>query len=116
MAPGHPYVKWNRAVREALPNGQNNDFRDAEAVAEAVQRPTMRFVPTKSVDHLDLQALHRVRSRLVSQRTAIVNQIRAFLLERGGRSIHLGHKLTYGTSASVRLPQQLLFEFRTRFS
>jgi transposase len=63
--------------------GQKNDFRDAEAVAEAVQRPTMRFVPTKSVDQLDLQALHRVRSRLVSQRTAIVNQIRAFLLERG---------------------------------
>ena len=63
--------------------GQKNDFRDAEAVAEAVQRPTMRFVPTKSVDQLDLQALHRVRSRLVSQRTAIANQIRAFLLERG---------------------------------
>jgi transposase len=63
--------------------GQKNDFRDAEAVAEAVQRPTMRFVPTKSVDQLDLQALHRVRSRLVSHRTAIVNQIRAFLLERG---------------------------------
>jgi transposase len=63
--------------------GQKNDFRDAEAVAEAVQRPTMRFVPTKSVDQLDLQALHRVRSRLVGQRTAIANQIRAFLLERG---------------------------------
>ena len=63
--------------------GQKNDFRDAEAVAEAVQRPTMRFVPTKSVDQLDLQALHRVRARLVSQRTATVNQIRAFLLERG---------------------------------
>ncbi len=63
--------------------GQKNDFRDAEAVAEAVQRPTMRFVPTKSVDQLDLQALHRVRARLVGQRTATVNQIRAFLLERG---------------------------------
>src|ERR1700756_3827773 len=63
--------------------GQKNDFRDAEAIAEAVQRPTMRFVATKSVDQLDLQALHRVRERLVSQRTGIVNQIRAFLLERG---------------------------------
>ena len=62
--------------------GQKNDFHDAAAVAEAVQGPTMRFVPTESVDQLDLQALHRVRSRLVSQRTAIVNQIRAFLLER----------------------------------
>jgi len=63
--------------------GQKNDFRDAEAIAEAVQRPTMRFVATKSVDQLDLQALHRVRERLVSQRTGTVNQIRAFLLERG---------------------------------
>jgi transposase len=63
--------------------GQKNDFRDAEAIAEAVQRPTMRFVPTKTVEQLDLQALHRVRERLVSQRTGVINQIRAFLLERG---------------------------------
>ena len=63
--------------------GQKNDFRDAEAIAEAVQRPTMRFVATKTTDQLDLQALHRVRERLVGQRTAIINQIRAFLLERG---------------------------------
>jgi transposase len=63
--------------------GQKNDFRDAEAIAEAVQRPTMKFVATKTVEQLDLQALHRVRERLVSQRTGIVNQIRAFLLERG---------------------------------
>jgi transposase len=63
--------------------GQKNDFRDAEAIAEAVQRPTMKFVATKSVDQLDLQALHRVRERLVSQRTGVINQIRAFLLERG---------------------------------
>ena len=63
--------------------GQKNDFRDAEAIAEAVQRPTMKFVATKKAEQLDLQALHRVRERLVSQRTGIVNQIRAFLLERG---------------------------------
>jgi transposase len=63
--------------------GQKNDFRDAEAIAEAVQRPTMKFVATKTADQLDLQALHRVRKRLVSQRTGIINQIRAFLLERG---------------------------------
>ena len=62
--------------------GQKNDFRDAEAIAEAVQRPTMKFVATKTGEQLDLQALHRVRERLVSQRTGIVNQIRAFLLER----------------------------------
>src|SRR6266513_1371796 len=59
--------------------GQKNDFRDAEAV----QRPTMKFVATKTTEQLDLQALHRVRERLVSQRTGIINQIRAFLLERG---------------------------------
>ena len=63
--------------------GQKNDFRDAETIAEAVQRPTIKFVATKTADQLDLQALHRVRERLVSQRTGIINQIRAFLLERG---------------------------------
>jgi transposase len=63
--------------------GDKNDYRDAEAIAEAVQRPTMKFVATKTVDQLDLQALHRVRERLVSHRTGIINQIRAFLLERG---------------------------------
>ena len=71
--------------------GQKNDFRDAEAIAEAVQRPTMRFVPTKSVEQLDLQALHRVRARLVRQRTAVINQIRAFLLERG-IAVRQGHR------------------------
>ena len=63
--------------------GQKNDFNDAEAIAEAVQRPTMKFVAIKTADQLDLQALHRVRERLVSQRTGIINQIRAFLLDRG---------------------------------
>ena len=58
--------------------GQKNDFRDAEAIAEAVQRPTMKFVATKTADQLDLQALHRVRDRLVGQRTGVINQIRAF--------------------------------------
>ena len=63
--------------------GQKNDYRDAEAIAEAVQRPTMKFVATKTADQLDLQALHRVRERFVGQRTGIINQIRAFMLERG---------------------------------
>jgi transposase len=63
--------------------GQKSDFGDAEAIAEAVQRPTMKFVATKTADQLDLQVLHRVRERLVGQRTGIINQIRAFLLERG---------------------------------
>ena len=63
--------------------GNKNDFRDAEAIAEAVQRPTMRFVATKTWEQLDLQAQHRVRERLVSQRTGVINEIRAFLLDRG---------------------------------
>lgn len=63
--------------------GHKNDYRDAEAIAEAVQRPTMRFVPLKSAERLDLQALHRVRNRLVGERTAVINQIRGFLLEHG---------------------------------
>src|SRR5262249_12436449 len=71
--------------------GQKNDFRDAEAIAEAVQRPTMKVVATKTADQLDLQALHRVRERLVSQRTGIINQIRAFLLERGV-AVRQGHR------------------------
>lgn len=67
-----PFVKSNK-----------NDYNDAEAIAEAVQRPRMRFVPIKTKDQLDLQALHRVRDRLVRHRTALISQIRAFLLERG---------------------------------
>jgi transposase len=66
-----PYVKTNK-----------NDYIDAEAIAEAVCRPTMRFVPIKSDDQLDLQSLHRVRERWVMRRTAVINQIRGLLLER----------------------------------
>ena len=67
-----PYVKSHK-----------NDFVDAEAIAEAVERENMRFVPIKTDDQLDLQSLHRVRERLVTRRTALINQIRGFLLERG---------------------------------
>jgi transposase len=67
-----PYVKTNKS-----------DYIDAEAIAEAVGRPRMRFVPIKSDDQLDLQSLHRVRERWVMRRTAVVNQIRGLLLERG---------------------------------
>lgn len=61
--------------------GQKNDYNDAEVIAEAVLRPNLRVVQEKSQDQLDLQACHRVRSRLVSRRTATINQIRAFLIE-----------------------------------
>src|SRR6202171_4122982 len=67
-----PYVKTNKS-----------DYIDAEAIAEAVSRPTMRFVPMKTDDQLDLQSLHRVRERWVMRRTAVINQIRGLLLERG---------------------------------
>jgi len=60
-----------------------NDFVDAEAIAKAVERKNMRFVPIKTDDQLDLQAIHRVRDRLISWRTEVINQLRAFLLERG---------------------------------
>jgi transposase len=60
-----PYVK-----------SQKNDDRDAEAIAEAATRPTMRFVALKAEAQLDVQALHRVRERLVGERTALINQLR----------------------------------------
>ena len=63
--------------------GQKNDYNDAEAIAEASLRPNLRSVREKTQDQLDLQACHRVRSRLVSRRTATINQIRAFLIEQG---------------------------------
>ena len=67
-----PYVKTNK-----------NDFNDAHAIAEAAGRASMRFVPLKTPEQLELQALHRIRRRLVHQRTAVVNQLRALLLEHG---------------------------------
>lgn len=63
--------------------GQKNDYNDAEAIAEAALRPNLKAVAEKSQDQLDLQALHRVRSRQVSRRTGTINQIRAFLIEQG---------------------------------
>src|SRR6476660_729839 len=83
QALGHDARLMPAKYVRAYSKGQKNDFRDAEAIGEAVQRPTMRFVATKTGDQLDLQALHRVRERLVGQRTGIINQIRAFLLDRG---------------------------------
>lgn len=62
---------------------QKNDFNDALAITEAVQLPTMRFVPIRSEEQLDVQALHRTRDRLLRQRLALTNQIRGLLLDRG---------------------------------
>ena len=74
-----PYVKAHK-----------NDDRDAEAIAEAATRPTMRFVELKSEEQLDVQTLHRVRDRLVGERTSVTNQIRSLLLERG-HTVAQGH-------------------------
>jgi transposase len=68
-----------RALSQQGHESNKNDYLDAEAIAEAVDRKNMRFVPIKTDDQLDLQALHRVRDRLVSRRTAVINQVRAFL-------------------------------------
>jgi len=67
-----PYVKSNK-----------NDAVDAEAICEAVQRPSMRFVPEKSIEQQDIQSMHRIRSQLVARRTAQSNQIRGLLMEYG---------------------------------
>ncbi len=63
-----PYVKSNK-----------NDANDAEAICEAVSRPSMRFVPLKSIEQQDIQMLHRVRSGLVKERTAHANRLRGLL-------------------------------------
>ena len=81
-----PYRKSNK-----------NDFIDAEAIGEAVTKQNMRFVQIKTQEQLDWQAMHRVRDRLVQHRTALINEIRGFLLERGltfaARPIHLRKNL-----------------------
>jgi transposase len=69
-----PYVKVHKT-----------DDRDAEGIAEAATRPTMSFVAVKTAGQLDLQALHRARERLIHNRTRLINQARAFLMERGLR-------------------------------
>ena len=87
-----PYVK-----------AQKNDDNDAEGIAEAATRPTMRFVELKSQDRLDLQTVHRVRSRLVAAHKALLNQLRAILLERG-------HTFRQGRTVLAREIDALLAE------
>jgi len=67
-----PYVKSNK-----------NDANDAEAICEAMSRPSMRFVAVKSIEQQDIQAVHRVRSELMTHRTAKANQIRGLVTEYG---------------------------------
>src|SRR5262249_60619871 len=83
--------------------GHKNDYRDAEAIAEAVQRPTMRFVRIKTPEQMDQLALHRVRARLVGQRTAATNQIRGFLTERGNHGPPGADTLAQGVTGGSEL-------------
>jgi transposase len=80
---GHQVRLMSPEYVRAYVKAQKNDDRDAEAIAEAATRPTMRFVELKSASQLDVQTLHRARDRLVGERTALINQLRAVLLERG---------------------------------
>ena len=105
-----PYVKSNK-----------NDIADAEAICEAISRPTMRFVSCKSVEQQDIQCLHRVRERLVSSRTALINEIRGLLLEYGivvkkgaygftGELVAILEKATSLTAVGSELFKQLRLE------
>jgi len=91
VALGHEVKQVPPTFAKPFRQGHKNDFRDAHAIAEAVQRPSTRCVPIKTDDQLDLQALHRVRSRLIGDRTAVINQLRGFLLEHG-IAVRQGHR------------------------
>jgi transposase len=88
---------------------QKNDAKDAAAICEAVSRPHMQFVPRKTVEQQDLQALHRVRSRLIGSRTQIGNQIRGLLAEYG---IVLPQHLSHVRKALPQLTEDTLERIR----
>ncbi len=94
MSPLHvrPYVKVHK-----------NDDRDAEGIAEAATRPTMSFVPIKTEEKLDLQALHRARERLVQDRTRLINQAR---LPEFGLSDGAGRSSCAGAACVPEIPDK----------
>jgi transposase len=83
VAQGHAVRLMSAEYVRPYVKAQKNDDRNAEAIAEAATRPTMRYVGIKSEAQLEVQSLHRVRGRLVAERTALINQLRALMLERG---------------------------------
>jgi transposase len=83
LAQGHTVRLMSPEYVRPYVKAQKNDDRDAEAIAEAATRPTMRFVALKSEEQLDMQTLHRARDQAVRERTSLMNQLRAVLLERG---------------------------------
>lgn len=82
-AMGHTVKMMSPQFVKPYRKSNKNDYNDAEAICEAVSRPNMRFVSIKEVTHQDVQCLHRVRSRLLKMRTALVNEMRGFLMEYG---------------------------------
>src|SRR5918995_4824844 len=103
-----PYLKSNK-----------NDFNDAAAIAEAAGRASMRYVPLKTTEQLELQALHRVRRRFIVERTAVINQIRAVLLEHGmaipvGRAAFVHRLPTIFVDAEQRLSPRLVLLLHRR--
>ena len=80
---GHAVKLMAPQFVKAYVKSNKNDTRDAEAIAEAVTRPTMRFVPVKDVEQQDIQALHRIRERLIGERTALVNEVHGLMNEYG---------------------------------
>ncbi|RYF04014.1 MAG: IS110 family transposase [Oxalobacteraceae bacterium] len=123
-AQGHTVKLMSPEYVQPYVKGQKTDDRDAEAIAEAATRPTMRFVTIKSEEQLDLQVLHRARQRMVGARTALINQLRAVLLERGiilpkGRAslkLRLGELIEHELAISDRarrLIEDLTSEWRS---
>src|SRR3984893_14751509 len=81
LAPGHQIRLINPRFVKPFVKGSKNDAADAEAIFEAASRPTMRFVPVKTIDQQDLHVLHRARERVVLHRTSLINQARGLLAE-----------------------------------
>ena len=106
VAQGHTVRLMSPEYVRPYVKAQKNDDRDAEAIAEAATRPTMRFVRLKAQEQLDMQSLHRVRSRLVGMRTMLMNQLRAILLERGIVFPQGRRKFEKAVSACWRTPRR----------
>jgi transposase len=96
MASGRQVRLINPHFVKPFVRGSKNDAVDAEAIFDAASRPTMRFVPVKTEAQQDLQSLHRVRDRLVAQRTSLINHLRGLLAEYG---------LVYPKGAALLLPR-----------
>ncbi|ECE2104881.1 IS110 family transposase, partial [Salmonella enterica] len=100
--PGHKVKVISPQYVKPFVRGQKNDGNDAQAIAVALMQPTMQFVPPKSPEQQDIQALHRARQRIVNHRTATVCQIRGLLLDRG---IPIGSAVSRARRAIPLIPE-----------